>query len=48
MLVTDEADLILKEAKLKVGSVEGMGPGLTSTSPARRRRQKVKKLEVRR
>jgi hypothetical protein len=48
--VIDEADLTLKEAKFKVGEGEGpkVGPGFISTSPAKSRRQKIRRLEVRR
>jgi hypothetical protein len=42
----EEADLMLKEPKFKVGWVCETGPGFISTSPARRRRQKVRILEV--
>jgi hypothetical protein len=44
----DEADRILKEAKFKVGDEVETGPGLSSTSPARSKRQKISRLEVRR
>jgi hypothetical protein len=46
--VIDEAERILKEAKFKVGDVAEVGPGLISTSPAKSKRQKISKLEVRR
>ncbi len=48
MLEMEEADLKLKEAKFKVGWVceSEKGPGFISTSPARRRRQKMRILEV--
>jgi hypothetical protein len=46
--VIDEADLILKEEKFKVGCGEAVGPGFISTSPAKSRRQKISRKEVRR
>lgn len=44
MSVIEEADLILKDARLIVGMMCWTGPGLISTSPAKRSRQTVKKV----
>jgi hypothetical protein len=42
----EEADLILKVAKFKAGWVFETEAGFISTSPATKRRQKVRILEV--
>ena len=39
MSVIEEADLILKDARFIVERIDWTGPGLISTSPAKRRRQ---------
>ena len=44
--VTEEADLILNVARLKLGRIVETGPGLISTSPAKSSKPKVSKEEV--
>ena len=44
MSVIEEADLILKDARFIVGRIGWTGPGLTSTSPAKRSRHTRIKL----